>query len=186
MKKIRKLVVVTISTVLILTGCGNKKAEDETTEELTQVQITESSEETEEIIAEGSGQDTTATDTNAIATNTDTLEQLPDTMEPLDNDAIFNPTITGLSKMNPKSFNRDKLLDAVLSYMYKANINDDVCNKIEVTGYNLQGKHEYEMTLYFDKSEPKNVEAIWYNNTFYDIQTFVDDDDVGFDPDKEY
>ena len=108
------------------------------------------------------------------------LDALPDVMEPLDNDYKCNPRITNLDLMRPVDFDRDKLLDAILTYMYYQGIQDDTLEEIEVNEFGTQGTDGYRMTLKFKKNENREIVVFYYNNTYYHIQPYIDDEDIGF------
>lgn len=202
MKKMRYFVSIALMVLLsfMLLACGNKdNAVEEKTSEITQVEEKTSSVEdnteeddeygTYEIVAEGQGKDIIASSSDSSkkinnATSSDSaLTELPDVMEPLDNDFKCNPRITNLSIMLPTDFDRDRLLDSILSYMYYEGISDDTLKEIQVDERNSQGTNGYKMTLKFKKSKDKEITVFWYNNNYYDIQTYVDDSEIGFDVD---
>lgn len=185
MKQLKILIYISL-LCLILTGCGKQK--EETSEEITTEIVTEITESSEEWETIGHGEMTQTDATSGeldLGTNSNAVEELPETMEPLDNDDIFNPTISGLDLMNPSDFHRGKLLSAILDYMYKAGIKDDVCTKIHVDENFSQNTVAYKMTLSFEKHEDEEVSVIWYNNTYYDIQKYINDEDIGFEEDYE-
>lgn len=170
--------------LILLAGCGVKEEKrTEATTEVISEESTEVSQESSNIIAEGSG----GGDTSGIIENTETvsneeeIEKLPDVIEPLNNGSACDPLITNASIMYPPDYHREKLLDTLLSYMYKAGIKDDVCTEIHVDEAFSQNTRAYKMTLKFKKNGDIPVSVIWYNDTVYDMQTYVNSDEVGFD-----
>ena len=43
-----------------------------------------------------------------------------------------------------------------------------------------QGTDGYRMTLKFKKNENREIVVFYYNNTYYHIQPYIDDEDIGF------
>lgn len=183
MKK-KQFVSVFIIIMVALCGCGNNK--DKVQEEIT----TQTEDDTEdeydsyEVIFEKPDKVVLATLSDSEkkeGSPTDADGELPDVMEPLDNDYRCNPRITNLSLMSPDDFDRDRLLDAMLTYMYYEGISDDVLEEIHVDESDSQGTTGYKMTLKFKRAEDREVTVFWYNHSYYDVQTYIDDSDIGFD-----
>lgn len=177
--------------VLLVVGCEKKEASIKengqvTTEALVSEKTTEDNTNST-IIAEGSGSGMTTPQESTnyqTAGDANELEELPDTIESLNNGSACDPVITNASIMHPLFFHREKLVDAVLSYMYVAGIKNDTCKEIHVDEMQLDNALSYKMTLKFNKSKEREVVVYWTNNTCYDIQTYIDDGDIGFDPNE--
>lgn len=190
-KELKKYFVILISiTVLciLLTGCEEKnkktnetESKEESVTETVTIQITTESTEENKIIAQGQGQDIISTDTDAVIEKTDNT--LPDTVEPLNDGSVFDPTFTNLSIMNPNHYNREAIMDAVLNYMYKEGMSDDICTKINIDQNNCYGGIVYKITLSFQNNEDKEVTLMGNNRNNYSIQAYINPDDAEVTPD---
>lgn len=188
MKKNHLIILVMILLGFTLVGCNNRKdkaegsTESTITEELTNTQ--EIKEEID-IIAQGGGKDETYLSTASDADATySSEEELPETLPPLDNNDAINPTFKSLNNMDAEHFNRDAILDAVLSYMYKEEISNDVCTSINIDASNcLNNTIAYKLTLSFEKNDDRVVTLFGTSSNHYDIQTYIEADEDELVPD---
>ncbi len=183
MRKTRLLMCIFV--LCLITGCSKKEEEIEeatieiTTEAASENVTTETETEEQEIIAQGEGGGVSQTATDA---ETETEETLPATMEPLDNDDKINPSFTGLDAMQYEHFDRAAILDAVLSYMYKEGISEDVCTNINIDQNNSYRGIAYKATITFESNGDRTV-ALIGNNGRYEIQPYINAEETDITPD---
>ncbi len=169
----------------LITGCGTKEeAKEEIVTETTTEELSETAsvkqEEEREVIAQGKSEGVIPTETDAVI---DTENKLPETMEPLNNDDKINPSFTNLSIMQSEHFKRAAILDAVLSYMYKEGISDDICTNINIDQNNCYSGIAYKITLTFESNGEREAALIGNNNT-YEIQPYINAEETDITPDN--
>ena len=188
----KKVIFILLALMLLFTGCsrretvGTEEAKKETTEAIEEVTTEEETTEQKDIIAKGSGvgkkEETVAPQESEeeIASPTD-LTPLPDVIEPEDNNSAVNPRITNASIILPGDFDKYMLFSGILTFMDNYDIKD-TCTEIEMLEIYTQGTSGYKAILKFENS-PEEVVAIYKYDTFFDVQKFVDNDDVGYTED---
>ena len=181
-----------ILLLILLTGCDKEteiKSESvkDTTTKVEEITTEESTTEEKNVVKEESEEEAVASSQEPEQVSQQEqdsfsgLEPLPDVIEPEDNNSAVNPRITNASIILPGDFDKYMLFSGILTFMNNYDIKD-TCTEIEMLEIYTQGTRGYKAILKFQNS-PDEVVAIYKYDTFFDVQKFVDNDDVGYTED---